>query len=388
MSAKNHNTYLASKPRYEILDGLRGVAAIIVVIYHQLDLYGLAGPIGPMVNHGYLAVDFFFILSGYVIGYAYDDRWDRMTLWSFFKRRLIRLHPMIIFATLLGVLFFFFGTSDMFPLIKECSAWMLAVMAILSILMIPTPRSLDIRGWDEFNAINGNIWSLFFEYIANILYALVIRRCSKIVLAILVAVFGLLTANLALNIDIFGVLTDRTAQAYTMNGGWVLNAEHMLIGTTRLLFPFFAGLLLSRIGKKVNIRAGFWVTSLLLATALIMPHVGGSEANVGNGIYELACIILLFPLIVAIGAGSNVSGRSARLCKFLGDISYPLYLVNYPIVYTLLGGWVSRNPDAPLDQTIVMNVMIFGFCIFMAYAALKVYDEPTREWLKKKLFRK
>ena len=84
------NTYLASKPRYEILDGLRGVAAMLVVAYHLFETYYHGGPDQP-VNHGYLAVDFFFVLSGFVIGYAYDDRWDKMTTWDFFKRRLIRL---------------------------------------------------------------------------------------------------------------------------------------------------------------------------------------------------------------------------------------------------------------------------------------------------------
>ena len=87
----NTTTYLASKPRYEILDGLRGVAAMIVVAYHLFETYS-AGPVHQILNHGYLAVDFFFVLSGFVIGYAYDDRWDRMSIKDFFKRRLVRLH--------------------------------------------------------------------------------------------------------------------------------------------------------------------------------------------------------------------------------------------------------------------------------------------------------
>ena len=96
------NIYLASKPRYEILDGLRGVAAMIVVIYHLFEDFGAGVPVQG-ANHGYLAVDFFFVLSGFVIGYAYDDRWDRMSYADFFKRRLIRLHPMVIFGAFLGL---------------------------------------------------------------------------------------------------------------------------------------------------------------------------------------------------------------------------------------------------------------------------------------------
>ena len=79
----NKNLYLASKPRYEILDGLRGVASVLVVLFHLFETYS-KGPAYQLINHGYLAVDFFFALSGFVIGYAYDDRWDRMTVWEFF----------------------------------------------------------------------------------------------------------------------------------------------------------------------------------------------------------------------------------------------------------------------------------------------------------------
>ena len=86
-------TYLASKPHYEILDGLRGVAAVMVIIFHLFEAHAGGSHLTQIINHGYLAVDFFFMLSGFVIGYAYDDRWNRMTVGTFFKRRIIRLHP-------------------------------------------------------------------------------------------------------------------------------------------------------------------------------------------------------------------------------------------------------------------------------------------------------
>ena len=110
------SVYLKSKPRYEILDGLRGVAAVIVLSFHLLEVYS-KGQQYTIINHGYLAVDFFFILSGFVVGYAYDDRWGRMSLSDFFKRRLVRLHPMLIFGTLFGGLLFYLGSQEGFPLI-------------------------------------------------------------------------------------------------------------------------------------------------------------------------------------------------------------------------------------------------------------------------------
>ncbi len=381
--------YLSTKPRFEILDGLRGVAAVIVLLYHHFDLYGLGSPVTAKINHGYLAVDFFFILSGFVIGYAYDDRWGRMSLKNFFKRRLVRLHPMIIFSTLVGMVFFYFGSGDMFPLISSTHVWMLLICALLSVLMIPAPISMDIRGWNEINAINGNAWTLYFEYFANIIYALFIRKFSNTVLAIFVALTACLTLNLALNIDIFNVLGERTVNAFTMIGGWAMNAEQMTIGFTRLLFPFFAGLLISRLGWRIKIsKGGFLWCSILLAATLVMPRIGGETHPLWNGIYEAVSILVIFPIIVMMGAGtpavppeSRGGKLSARLCRFLGEISYPLYIVQYPIVYTLLGGWKTANPNATLDQTIFINAMCFLLSIFVAYASLKIYDIPVRKWL-------
>jgi peptidoglycan/LPS O-acetylase OafA/YrhL len=106
-------TYLASKPHYEILDGLRGVAAIMVIIFHLFETHSLGNHLIQIINHGYLAVDFFFMLSGFVIGYAYDDRWDKMTLGTFFKRRIIRLHPMVIMGSIVGAALFYFQQSSL-----------------------------------------------------------------------------------------------------------------------------------------------------------------------------------------------------------------------------------------------------------------------------------
>lgn len=104
------SAFTDTKPHYELLDGLRGVAALLVVFYHIFEGFSFAGggTLITTINHGYLAVDFFFILSGFVIGYAYDDRWGKtLTMKDFFKRRLIRLHPMIVMGAVIGVIAFF-----------------------------------------------------------------------------------------------------------------------------------------------------------------------------------------------------------------------------------------------------------------------------------------
>ncbi len=249
--------YLSSKPRYEVLDGLRGVAALLVVAYHLFETYATSSET-HIINHGYLAVDFFFALSGYVIGYAYDDRWNRMSIGSFFKRRLVRLHPLIVLGTIIGLCTFYLGGSPAFPQVDETSVGLLLLVALIGIFMLPCPRFLDIRGWQDFAPLNGAAWSLVWEYFANILYALFIRHFRTWMIAAFVVGSGALTLALAFNIDLFGLLATRTAGApFSVNGGFGFAPDQLMIGCTRLLYPFFAGLLLSRLNLKIRIKKWF-----------------------------------------------------------------------------------------------------------------------------------
>lgn len=136
---------LSSKPRFEILDGLRGVAAMIVVAFHLFETYSV-GPKYQIVNHGYLAVDFFFVLSGFVIGYAYDDRWTRMSIWNFFTRRLIRLQPMVILGTLIGAFWFYFSGAPGFELVMQTPWWKLLIIVILGCIMFRPLRWISEDG--------------------------------------------------------------------------------------------------------------------------------------------------------------------------------------------------------------------------------------------------
>ncbi len=385
----SNSVYLASKPRYEILDGLRGVAAMLVVAHHLFETYFHTAPNQP-INHGYLAVDFFFVLSGFVIGYAYDDRWNRMSTWDFFKRRLIRLHPMVIFGTLIGAALFYFGDCRSFPLISDTPWYMVLLVMLWAFTMIPIPASMDIRGWVETNPLNGPVWSLQWEYLANILYALFVRRLSKMALAVCVAFFAAMTLILCLDLDVTGWLGARQYASYTVIGGWSLTPDQLQIGLTRLLYPFFSGLLISRTGELIKVKGGFWWCSLMVAVLLCMPWMGIEETGDGrwtNGLYEAVCILVLFPLIVMIGAGSSVKGgKSAAINKFLGDISYPIYITHFPLIYMQMA-WADKHQDAPLGIHIFVGVSIFLLSIIVAYASYKLYDLPVRDWLRKKLFK-
>lgn len=177
-------TAIAPKLHYEILDGLRGVAAVMVVIFHTFEAWNGGSRFRQIINHGYMAVDFFFLLSGFVVAYAYDDRWGRMTQWGFYKRRLIRLQPMVIMGSLIGAALFYLQKGSIFPLIATTPVWKMLLVMLLGCTLLPLPYQLDIRGWYEMHPLDGPAWSLWFEYIANVLYATVLRRLSNRILGV------------------------------------------------------------------------------------------------------------------------------------------------------------------------------------------------------------
>jgi peptidoglycan/LPS O-acetylase OafA/YrhL len=372
--------YLESKSHYEILDGLRGVASVLVIVFHVFETFNGGSRFNQIINHGYLAVDFFFLLSGFVVAYAYDDRWGKMTQWDFYKRRLVRLQPMVIMGTLIGAALFYFQASPtVFPLIAATPLWKMLLLMLVSFTLIPVLPSMDIRGWQEMHPLNGPAWSLFFEYIANILYAVIFRKFSKTLLAVFVTLFALfLIQYLVMGPHLQGDVI----------GGWAVDPNNLHIGFCRLLYPFFAGMLLCRAGKLIHVKGAFWVCSLLIVVVLSIPRIGGTTQLWMNGLYEAVVIILVFPLIVAIGAGGHIkSQRSARICKFLGDISYPLYITHYPFIY-LFTAWVIDNKIPLGPQGLLVGGLLVIVSIAVAYACLKLYDEPVRNWLKNRFLMK
>jgi peptidoglycan/LPS O-acetylase OafA/YrhL len=245
---------------------------------------------------------------------------------------------------------------------------MLGIM-LIGFTLIPVPPSMDIRGWAEMHPLNGPGWSLFFEYIANILYGLFVRKFSKTALWILIVIAGGALVHLAV-----------TSPQGDLVGGWSLEPAQLRIGITRVVYPFFAGLLLYRIGKLAHIKNAFLWCSLLLVIFFSIPRIGGSDHLWINGLYESLTIIFIFPLIIFLGAsGEMKSKNSKRFCKFLGDISYPLYITHYPLIY-IYTGWVYDHKFSML-HTYPVAILVLLSSIALAYACLKLYDEPVRRWL-------
>ncbi|MDD3107782.1 MAG: acyltransferase [Alistipes sp.] len=363
-----------TKPHYPLLDGLRGVAALIVVCFHLFEAYATSH-LDQQINHGYLAVDFFFILSGFVIGYAYDDRWKKMSSWEFLKRRFIRLHPMVVFGAILGAVMFYTQGCSVWD-VSQVSLALLGVATLLNLFLIPATPGFEIRGVGEMYPLNGPSWSLFFEYLGNLLYAFWIRRCSTRALSFLV---GGAAVGLAL-FALFGPYGDLCV-------GFTWTPNDLLGGSLRLLFSFSAGLLLSRLFRPRFIKGAFWICSLMLLALLAMPRIGSEVSLWKNGIYDTLCIVLIFPLLVYLGAsGKTTDPFTSRICKFLGDISYPLYMVHYPFIY-LYYAWV-KNEQLTFVQSLPCAVALVCGSILLAYLCLKRYDVPVRQFLTRHLLRK
>ncbi len=346
----------------------------MVIWYHVFEAFATS-PVDQRFNHGYLAVDFFFILSGFVIGYAYDDRWGRMSVKDFFKRRLIRLHPMIVIGTVLGVITFLIQGSEQWNGTKVSLSMVMLAMLLHMFLIPAAPGSgAEVRGNGEMYPLNGPAWSLFFEYIGNILYALFLRKLSTTVLTIVVTLAGLGLATFAIfNYSGYGHL----------GVGWSMLDYNLIGGFLRLLFAFSVGLLMSRIFQPVRIKGAFWICSLAIIVLLSIPYIGNGEAPWMNGLYDAVCTIVIFPILVYLGAsGKTPDKMTSRMCKFFGDISYPLYIVHYPFMY-LFYSWVWKN-ELTFAKAWPIALLLFFGNILLAYTCLKLFDEPVRKYLTKR----
>ena len=365
-----------SKPHYALLDGLRGVAALLVVWYHVFEGYQFAGgkAIIDFANHGYLAVDFFFILSGFVIGYAYDDRWGKsLTTLGFFRRRIIRLHPMVVMGALMGATSFAVSGFERWDGAHSTLGQTLIAL-LCGCLMLPALPGMarEVRGNGEMFPLNGPCWSLFFEYIGNVLYALFVRRLGTKALAALSAVLCIALVWFA--------VTNQSGYG-SIGVGWTIDRMNVLGGTLRMLCPFTIGILLSRVFRPVRTKGAFWKCTVLLVLLFHVPFIESEGALSMNGVFEAICIVFIFPLVVwAAASGATTDRLSTRVCTFLGDISYPLYIVHYPLMY-LFYRWLIKTEQYTFGETWYVALAVVVASVALAWLCLKFYDIPLRRWL-------
>jgi peptidoglycan/LPS O-acetylase OafA/YrhL len=346
---------LKTKKHFEILDGLRGIAALAIVIFHFME-WVFPDASKNFIGHGFLAVDFFFCLSGFVIGYAYDDRIREMGVGEFFKSRLIRLHPLVVLGSVLGLVGFFL---DPFALPIAYDAGKLFLLFVCSLFLIPLPL-MEERFFNNF-AFNAPAWSLFWEYVANIFYAFVLYKVGRRSLAVL-------TILAAIGICIVSY------RAGNLLGGW--SKDNFLDGGARVAYSFLAGLLLYRSNWIIKNHLGFLGLAGLLSLAFIMP------SSNWNWLTETLVVLFYFPLLVSLGAGSSLSSQWKKVCRFSGNISYPLYMTHYAAIW-VFGNYFTNNKPAAGELTYIIIAGTVLLVVF-AYLVMRFYDIPVRRYLSKK----
>jgi peptidoglycan/LPS O-acetylase OafA/YrhL len=345
---------LQSRQHFQILDGLRGVAAIAVVIFHFMEI-AVPDYHKSFIAHSYLAVDFFFCLSGFVIAYAYDERLGNIGVWRFIKLRLIRLHPLVIIGSVIGLIAFVF---DPFNDLYDTYATKTFGMFVASCLMIPYPLVHE-RYFNLFH-LNPPTWSLFWEYIANVFYAVVLVKISYKMLWVLTLIAAVLLCFEANRSGYLGV-------------GW--GGDSVAGGGFRVFFSFTAGILVYRSGWVIKSKLGFLGISALLLLVFIIPF-----AEKTNPYVDCASAIIIFPLLVALGAGAILKPALTKLCKFSGEISYPLYMIHYPFIWLFMSWAELKKPS--LNQMTVVIIISVPLLIALAYAVMIWLDIPVRKYLK------
>jgi len=347
---------LQPKQHFEILDGLRGVAALAVVTFHFMEwVYTDASK--NFIGHGFLAVDFFFCLSGFVIGYAYDDRIAKMGILQFFKSRIIRLQPLVIAGSVLGLLAFLFdpfgGHPELYSTVK------IILTFLCSVLLIPLPIIED-RGFNLFS-FNAPSWSLFWEYVANIVYGILLYRIGRRFLLLLTLLSAIAICYVAY-------------RSGNLLGGW--SGPTFWDGCARISYSFLAGLLIYRSNWIIKNKLGFIGLGILLLLAFIIPF------STWNWLSEPIIILIYFPLLIALGAGATLTNSFKKICIFSGKISYPLYMTHYAVLWMFGNYYINHKPGTMQLTFITITGVIL--LVGAAYLVMVIYDIPIRKYLNNK----
>ena len=354
MNTTNTSALTATKQHFEILDGLRGIAALAVVIFHFME-WVYINPEQNFIGHGFLAVDFFFCLSGFVIGYAYDDRVAKMGMLEFFKSRIIRLHPLVIAGSVLGLLAFLFDPFGGHP--ELYSNGRIALVFLCSLLLIPFPVMED-RGFNLFS-FNAPSWSLFWEYVANIVYVFVLYKISRRYLILLTII-----SAVAICIVCY--------RSGNLLGGW--SGPTFWDGGIRISYSFLAGLLIYRSNWIIKNKLGFIGLAILLFLAFVVPY------SKWNWLTEPFIVLFYFPMLIALGAGATLIPNLKKLCNFSGKISYPLYMTHYAVLWMFGNYFTSHQPGTKqLTFIIIAGILLL---VGAAYLVMVFYDIPIRKYLK------
>jgi len=301
---------------FSVLEGLRGVAAILVMLRH------IAPYVYPIrFQESYLAVDLFFILSGAVIANSYERILlsGGMSFRVFVTLRLIRIIPLYLLGSAIGIV----------AMIADGSQALHKVMlfAVLGLVMMPCPLPGTV-----LYPLNHPAWSLFFEFVANFFYAKFIRNLSDKNIAIIIVLSFVL---LLIGVFSFGMALDL---------GWTRRT--FIFGVPRVMFSFFMGVLIYRCAiKESSIKIRLGARSAMAALICSVIVLAAPVGPIYESFYCVTAIVVVFPLLILLSIFVTVSGFLDKFMRILGELSFPLYVLHAPlfsIAAAIYGSFLER----------------------------------------------
>jgi peptidoglycan/LPS O-acetylase OafA/YrhL len=352
-----------AKTRYETLDALRGVAALAVVVYH-LRAFHLTPNLVPSAH---LAVDFFFVLSGFVVAHAYGEALVGQMSWlDFARRRITRLMPMASLGAALGLAVLLLKWR-LFPATEPPLANIL-ISGMLNLFILPSFIGNTIYEHGIFPG-DGPLWSLFFELAVNLIWGWIGVRLTTRQLGVVVAASALWVVVLALRHG---------------SAAMGVGPETFWGGAARASFGFTLGVLLYRVRGSLVVPAWPW-GPLACAATLGVAFTGPAWFAFGavqDLVWDLAWMLVALPIVVVVGAGQAGDGW---LSKRLGELSYPVYALHWPCLVVLVGLRQKLLPSLGWAPFSVVSLVLISLA---AWITLKLYDEPVRRWLSQRLGRR
>lgn len=326
------------------LDALRGIVALFVVVWHSPQFWSTL-PFG----YTYLAVDIFFVLSGFVIAHAYGQKLQnkKMSRWQFFKIRAVRLYPMYLVGLILGLIAYSMGAFSL-------DNWIL--LALITLFFLPTGF---LPGQTLF-AFNLPAWSLFYELVVNALYGFFHRFLSQKRLLLLLLVLGASLTFIALSKN-------------KIDFGAIAGYKNIIIAFFRSSFGILLGIFIYhfqyQIKRTPNGLVLIFVTALI--GLLIVPRLTALDPLI-----DLLATFIIIPLGI-LALSKIQANKTGHLCSFLGKISYPLYAIHYPV--TLL--FITLFPSTIQEHKNTSGIFLVVFLIVLSNYAVKFVETPLRRHL-------
>ena len=341
-----------TKHRFHVLDGMRGLAAVVVMVFHWFYDEHFT-----LLRNSFIAVDFFFILSGFVICYAYGTRIDQgLSISDYIARRIGRLYPVMFTSVLIGAPLFYLSTltADTDFTIRDS-----LTACTQNLFMLPYMTGKKV-GTDVIALFPGSgpLWSIFFEMIASISFPLLFRLRDRKLRAFCLCSLGVLIASAFLR----GFTGHQ--RLLNMDAGW--GVENFFGGFPRIAFGFSCGMLLYKLrqgttgaSRAASFRANPWALYAALVGILIFP-------SYVQGAYSIFAVSVLAPALVWYGSAATCHSRfTIIVSEFLGWLSYPLYCLHWPAFAAVRGLYADGGnrfgvpePVAAFGAAVVLSIIV------------------------------